>query len=365
MPGRKRSDRTAPAATSSGSSRTPASARKCRTRCSTVSHTECAWALSARCATMRACSCRADGAASRSASMQRSSSSSSVAIDWERLVAVGAPLFWGRGPDGWPLLAISLGGWYQVTSSMASDRPAAVHVLEASTGRELHQIEGLHGAKVADFDGDGLGDLWGEAEGQLTAVRGPMPEAWRALGYFAAAGRYSGPPDEHASHTADLDGDGIGDALTREFLSPNARNAPGTRTVLARSGRDGHASGRHQSMPSRHGAMTSAGPAMRQRPLPCPRAISTATERATCSSRVRCATPMRTTAQERFRSSCSRAEQDVISGRPATCVSTQQDQEPRWFRVSSFARSSPTAHLDSGGALHAGPESGRDTGDGG
>ena len=28
-------------------------------------------------------------------------------------VGIGAPLWWGRGPDGWPLLAVSLGGWHQ------------------------------------------------------------------------------------------------------------------------------------------------------------------------------------------------------------------------------------------------------------
>ena len=54
-----------------------------------------------------------------------------------------------------------------------------VHLLEASTGRERHKLMGLGSARFADLDGDGLVDLWGDADGELRAFRGEAPEAWR------------------------------------------------------------------------------------------------------------------------------------------------------------------------------------------
>ena len=162
-------------------------------------------------------------------------------LESERVMAIHAPFWWGRGPDGWPLLAVSLGGSRQVNSGQFSNQPGVVHVLEASTGRELHRVDGLLNAGVADLDGDGLRDLWGEAEGQLRAFRGPMPEAWRALGYFRAAGRFFGVPDDDGNHIADFDGDGIGDALVAALESFSGKKARGSRTFMARSGRDGHA----------------------------------------------------------------------------------------------------------------------------
>ncbi len=128
-----------------------------------------------------------------------------------------------------------------MTHGVTGNRPTVVHVLESSAGREVHRIDGLSIRGVADFDGDGIADLWGVAASQLRAFRGPMPEAWRALGYFQAAGRQLEPPFDGENHIADLDGDGIGDAITGTFTSPSSSKAPGTRSVVARSGRDGHA----------------------------------------------------------------------------------------------------------------------------
>ena len=79
------------------------------------------------------------------------------------------PLLWGRGPDGWPLLAVAI---------------PQVHLLELSSGRELQTLTGLTKPNLADLDGDGLADIWGEVKGQIRAFRGEAPEAWRALGRF-------------------------------------------------------------------------------------------------------------------------------------------------------------------------------------
>ena len=77
----------------------------------------------------------------------------------------------------------------RMSSAPPSDPyPPIVHILEASTGREVQTLTGLRATpSVADLDGDGLTDLWGEAEGQLRAFRGEAPEAWRALGAFYPA----------------------------------------------------------------------------------------------------------------------------------------------------------------------------------
>ena len=93
---------------------------------------------------------------------------------------------------------------------------------------------------MADLDGDGLADLWGEADGQLVAFRGPMPEASRALGYYNAAGGDANTSSDRTIHTVDFDGDGIGDALASPVRSPVKNDEAGSRTVVARSGRDGH-----------------------------------------------------------------------------------------------------------------------------
>jgi hypothetical protein len=76
---------------------------------------------------------------------------------------VGRPFWWGRGEDGWPMLAVPLGGRLKGESRQStpnSQDPAdRLHLLSAATGRELHTIEGLAWPGAADLDGDGLDDV--------------------------------------------------------------------------------------------------------------------------------------------------------------------------------------------------------------
>ena len=103
------------------------------------------------------------------------------------------PFLWGRGRDGWPMLAVPLGG-----TEGDADRPGALPTLIMSRrgsisspladGRELHAIDGLSWPRPADLDGDGLEDLWGSVDGKLRAYRGEAPEAWRVLGRYHEGG---------------------------------------------------------------------------------------------------------------------------------------------------------------------------------
>ncbi len=161
------------------------------------------------------------------------------------------PHWFGRGPDGWPLLAVPLGGANSPDSGSSfpwddefNDAPI-VHLLEATTGIERHTVSGLAQASFADLDGDGLTDLWGEVRGELRAFRGEAPEAWRALGKFLAAGpQVTGRPVVREP-AVDLNGDGTADTLIAMVHAPGNLNTgrvetTGSHTAVARSGRDGH-----------------------------------------------------------------------------------------------------------------------------
>ena len=99
---------------------------------------------------------------------------------------VRAPFWCGRGPDGWPLLAVALGGdpapGVPPENPYYPPDPPIVHLLAGSTGQEVHTIMALSWPQTADLDGDGLSDIWGSVEGKLRAFSGPVPETWRALG---------------------------------------------------------------------------------------------------------------------------------------------------------------------------------------
>jgi PQQ-like domain len=158
-----------------------------------------------------------------------------------------APLWFGRGPDGRPLLAVPLGGLESDESragfggSSLAGAPS-VHLLEASTGKELHVIDGLAQAGVNDLDGDGLTDLWGEVDGELRAFRGEAPEVWRALGTFSPAVAPGQEREVASTSWVDLDGDQIADAVLGGpgELASEKDEQSGSHTVMARSGRDGH-----------------------------------------------------------------------------------------------------------------------------
>ena len=158
---------------------------------------------------------------------------------------VGAPFWWSRGPDGWPLLALPLGG-KSLFGGLAFPRferaeKPVVHLVEATTGRLRHSVLGLEQAAIADLNGDGLADLWGEVDGELRAFRGEVPEAWRALGRFDPAGAVDSRAGAGVIHTVDLNGDGVADTLICDVKAPGPANEDrtGSHTAVARSGRDG------------------------------------------------------------------------------------------------------------------------------
>jgi PQQ-like domain len=166
-------------------------------------------------------------------------------LEPDRTTRIGAPKWWGRGPDGWPLLVVPLGEDHQRTERFRrSEEPARpiVHILEASTGRERHSVLGLARASLADLDGDGLDDLWGEVNGELRAFRGEAPETWRTLGRFNRAGAFDRSVDVIGSRSVDFDGDGIADTLVADIQAPGPRKhqTTGSHTAVARSGGDGH-----------------------------------------------------------------------------------------------------------------------------
>ena len=136
----------------------------------------------------------------------------------------------------------------------------------------MHTLTGLTKASLADLDGDGLADFWGEVGGELRAFRGEAPEAWRALGKFH-------PPDHdyrvfesHAYSGVDFDGDRIADTLIADVQAPgsSAGHTTGSYTAVARSGRDGHLIWKTVLDPREHWFEPSSGESYDLRAFPLP-----------------------------------------------------------------------------------------------
>ena len=144
---------------------------------------------------------------------------------------ISSAFWWGLGSDGWPMLALPIGGKQEAGGDpdyrFFPPDPPVVHLLGAATGIEEHTVPGLTSPKVADLTGDGLADLWGAVDGKLVAIRAEPAEAWRALDGLHAAG--------------DFDGDGMSDLLSNDFEAPPIwpLRPMDRQTALARSGRDG------------------------------------------------------------------------------------------------------------------------------
>ena len=157
--------------------------------------------------------------------------------------------------------------WPFRSGKPALDVPPIVENLEASTGRAVSSALGLSQAGVADLDGDGLDDLWGEADGQLVHFRGETPELWRvhsvlwrgprpfSMGRLPSFNRrpismatgwpIRFSPAREAPFRTSLDAiasHAMGPFLDLGFSqhSEAAVEPPGSRTAIARSGRDGH-----------------------------------------------------------------------------------------------------------------------------
>ena len=235
---------------------------------------------------------------------------------------IQAPRWWGRGPDGWPLLAVTIGSRPLSVFPMSLILPPIVHNLEASTGREVHALEGLTRTDVADVDGDGLADLWGEVNGELQAYRGEPPEIWRALGRFASAVQQSEETVRILREPADFDGDGIGDArivglrqlgpwrASRRGVAPQSSARAATAACSGRRG-SGHRNAGTSGMP---------GNIIPWRASRCPPATSMAMARRTWSSGGIDTAAGRAGVPQPSRWTSSRAARVAISARPAPCT---------------------------------------------
>lgn len=126
----------------------------------------------------------------------------------------GRMQWWCPGPDAQPQLLVPVGD--------GPGRKPGQHILEGSTGRIVETLPDVRKSVVADFDGDGIPDLFYTVYPQglprQFVMKGQAPDTWRRLGNWAATG--------------DLDGDGRSDFI---------EEAPGgwTERISARSGRDG------------------------------------------------------------------------------------------------------------------------------
>jgi outer membrane protein assembly factor BamB len=124
--------------------------------------------------------------------------------------AASALAWWHAGADGWPLLLVS--------AQRATGAQRITLAVGAAAGRLEHTLPDVAEPRVADFDGDGIFDLFYTVSPQGAprnlVVKGTAPDGWRRLGDWRAA--------------ADFDGDGFTDLAGIE-----------EDVLTARSGKDG------------------------------------------------------------------------------------------------------------------------------
>ncbi len=119
--------------------------------------------------------------------------------------------WWHAGPDGLPLLLVTI-----------SD---GTHVITARKGQRLESIRAVPATQPVDLDADGVPDLLAIQAGMAYSIRGAAPVLWQRLGQWDAA--------------QDFDGDGVRDLLRGPDNDMGRHVSEPARPCTAISGRNG------------------------------------------------------------------------------------------------------------------------------